>query len=537
MDFSKNSFKKILAVVFTLVISTPFLVAQTVSPVVYTINFVSDFELSVHVALGENNSKYQVYIFPSSIPNYYKNENYRNEISDFKTISKDQSSEYKNISDSIFLAANTSSFSYTVLLDSLHKTSFLPIQSAASKDLKLLNFSTFLGFVNTVSAPMQLLVLHKGTRVYKQTASFQFFQEQPLCLGCKAQQIAKNTKKIRVETQQSLLEQTKLNSIISEAFVAFEYMNFNKNFEGKKLIIILDTLSKNTGAIAHPNTIVFYFDDVDIFTIQKTIIHELVHWAVPDLHTWLNEGVAEFLAIKFMRKAALLSNEKFLNIMATKMQEASFFEAYSLHDVYRNKTSFSLAQNYSALYTKGAVMAWLLDLLIFEHSNKKIALETYVLQDLANMQGIDQSYLIEKVIAFETGYIKTNIGFSYNKFLHFVGVLFEQNKIAEVKAIENIVLEKNGADIIILDNGGVNLLSENDLLLSIDKEKRWSEINKILKTNNTKPNTFSVVRNGEKKSIKISGKDTISIRKRYVLSFFETITSQQKANWLAYING
>lgn len=536
MDFSENSIKKILALVFTLVISTQILMAQNGLPALYEVEILSHFEMKVSIKPSSNTSSFNYYVFPNSIPNYYQKKSFRNKISDFKVKTNNQFSLYELQGDTVFLPPNFNEISYLVHLDSFKKTEFLPVQSASNVELKLLNIPTFLAYINSISLPMQLNITENGKTLYSQMATYEAFQENPICLGCQKQKIPINNKGISVQSYQNILDQKSLNNIIADAFYAFDNMAYEGDFAGKQLIIILDTLSAATGAIAHKNTIVFYFNEGDAYTIQKTIIHELIHWAVPDLNTWLNEGVAEFLAIKMMRKSALITEERFLNIMATKMREAAFFEDYSLPELYANRTQFTEAVNYRALYSKGAVMSWLLDLIIFEHSNMKLSLESYVLNGIEDKGGVDKSYLMEKIIAFENDYVATNAGFSYNQFLTFIGVLFEENKVVEVKAIQNMLLEKNGRDIIIIDNGGVNLLAENDIIVSLDGKRYWTDIKEILNKKDTKTNVFSVLRNGEKKTVRVNGKNTISIRKRYVLSFFETLSNEQKANWLAYLN-
>lgn len=536
MDFSKNGIKKILALGFTFVISAQILMAQTEKPVVYLVNFISDYEMEVSINVDKNATNFSYYIFPERIPNFYKKTSFRNEISDFKIAINEQLSSYYASGDTIFLPPNFKGLSYKVHLDSLEKTAFLPVQSAAKGNLKLLNIPTFLGYLNSAATPIQLSISKNGEALYTQLENYFFFQENPICIGCKKLQLPLDTFTVSIESYQTILEHDVLIDYIKDAFNAFEFLKLENEFEQKKIIIIADTLSKNTGAIAHENTIVFYVNEVNEYVIRKTIIHELIHWSVPDLKSWLNEGVAEFLAIKLMRKAALISDEAFLNIMSGKMREAALFKDYSLTALYQNETRFTAEENYSALYSKGALMAWLLDLVIFEHSNKKLSLESYVLGGIDLNDGVNHQYLIEKIISFENDMVLNNQNFSYNQFLNYLGILFEENKITEVKAVQNILLEKNGKEIIILDNGGVNLLSENDVILSVDREKNWDDIKQVLACKNSKKNIFLVLRNGEKKKIKINGSEKISIRKRFFLSFFETLTSEQKANWLAYLN-
>jgi len=194
-----------------------------------------------------------------------------------------------------------------------------------------------------------------------------------------------------------------------------------------------DSVSNNTGAITHKNTIVFYFNNESNFTIQKTILHELIHWAVPYNNSWLNEGAAEFLSLKLLRKAAVISEDEFLANMSLKMREADLVKEYSVLDLYTKNTLLDQETNYWALYSKGAVMAWLLDIIIFESGNHKVSLESYLMSGLEGKSGVNKDFVDAKILDFEECYVNQNALFSHNQFLNVLGVLFEENKIVEIE--------------------------------------------------------------------------------------------------------
>ena len=134
------------AVVFTFVISTQFLVAQNENSIIYTVDFVSSFELKILITVPEKTSNLTYYIFPESIPNYFEKKSFRNTIKDIKISANNEFSKYNFSGDTVFLPPNFNGFSYTVFLDSLSQTTFLPVQSAANEHLKVLNISSFLGY-------------------------------------------------------------------------------------------------------------------------------------------------------------------------------------------------------------------------------------------------------------------------------------------------------------------------------------------------------------------------------------------------------
>ena len=537
MDFSAQYIKKFLSLAIVFVACLELLTAQNVNPVLkYEINVTAQNELEV-VVKPIVNSGFRNFVFPKQMPNYYKQEVQKNKIFDFIISSGNQVVSINQQTDTIPLPNYFDFISYKVKLDALTAADFAPIMSFSINDeVKLLNVSTFFAYVDTKNTSIELEIKQNGKSVFNQIETFAYFQQDPICIGCQKQIINTDYGQLAIDFYTTKLESNQLILNIKKALEGFSFLEYKRTFKGKKLIFLEDSVSNNTGAITHKNTIVFYFNNESNFTIQKTILHELIHWAVPYNNSWLNEGAAEFLSLKLLRKAAVISEDEFLANMSLKMREADLVKEYSVLDLYTKNTLLDQETNYRALYSKGAVMAWLLDIIIFESGNHKVSLESYLMSGLEGKSGVNKDFVDAKILDFEECYVNQNALFSHNQFLNVLGVLFEENKIVEIKTVENILIEKKDEKTILLDNSGLNSLSEGDIILSLNSENTFNDIKRELAESKERVDVFLVLRNGKKMTIKISSAETLNIRKRFVLSFFENRTSEQKSNWLEYIN-
>jgi hypothetical protein len=339
---------------------------------------------------------------------------------------------------------------------------------------------------------------------------------------------------VMFNTNQHLF-QNDIKTYIDEAFYAVQELTYNYPIKPKTFIFLVDTSLETVAAITHADAIVVQLNQTDKFTIQKTIIHELMHCILPNSNNWLNESAAEYLALKYMLKSALINESEFFLAISDKMKSADLVKSYSLLSLYNQSTPLQTKQNYLALYHKGAIWAFMLDLILNENANYRFGLEQFLIAEKSAENKIP-AHLIPIYADFENKYIENNQGFSFNLFLNPVGILYEENKIQEIKAVQNInFLLKNGK-MIILDNGGLNLLAENDIIISVDGMTRYEEIKKWLDNPTKKTAIFAIERDGEKKKINIDCQETLMVRLRFKLSFLEEKTTEQQTNWLEYLN-
>jgi len=122
----------------------------------------------------------------------------------------------------------------------------------------------------------------------------------------------------------------------------------------------------------------------------------------------------------------------------------------------------------------------------------------------------------------------------YNQFLNVFGVLFEENKLQEIKAKQNLVLEKRGEDIVIIDKASLCCLNNNDILISLDREKEYEKIKEKLSSLSEKNSYFVIKRNGKKERYIVSNKESLMKKTRFNLSFLENVSDKQKLNWKKY---
>jgi len=113
-------------------------------------------------------------------------------------------------------------------------------------------------------------------------------------------------------------------------------------------------------------------------------------------------------------------------------------------------------------------------------------------------------------------------------------VLFEENKLQEIKAKQNLVLEKRGEDIVIIDKASLCCLNNNDILISLDREKEYEKIKEKLSSLSEKNSYFVIKRNGKKERYIVSNKESLMKKTRFNLSFLENVSDKQKLNWKKY---
>jgi len=532
MKIQQKKIKSFLITITFLIIAS-FSFAQATTSVIFRveINIIDKDELFVKIFNPNTFSKDLVFSFLETVPNYYLDVDIIENIKEFNVYYKDKTFRKVDLKDKITIRKDFDYIQYKVVLPEINSKSFLPVSSYIKDgEYAVFNFSTILGYFKNIEQNVDLNLFVK--------------KEQMLYLNTNYASLVKNTftigfNEIKFKTSDFPLHTTiNSNEIISTYVLkdyAIEALSAIRNIENfdreitKEMIFIFDSASNNTGAINHENSIVFHFNTNDRYIIQKTIIHETLHWILPNQKSWLNESLAEYLALKLMLKHNLICDLDFFEKMTRKLQLAHKYKKTSLDDVYKS------SKNYNILYTKGAFYAWILDLIVLKNTNYKYGILKYILNS-TEIKKSERDIISSEILKFEEDYIKGYKYFSYNKYLNTIGVLFEQNKLKEIKPKQTLVFEQCNSNLVIIDNAELEELQKNDKIISIDGKKEIEEINKKLHSMSAKTSTFVVLRNGEKIKIKVDNKNSIMRRLQFHISFLETSTAIQKRNWQYYIN-
>lgn len=113
---------------------------------------------------------------------------------------------------------------------------------------------------------------------------------------------------------------------------------------------------------------------------------------IPSKHLWLYEGVTEWAADIMQYRSGIMSLEDLLNQYSLKLKKNDTYDStYSLEKI--SNTSFTKVgfKQYSNIYSKGAIVATLLDIRLLELSKGKFGLREIVNQ-LAQKYGKDSSF-------------------------------------------------------------------------------------------------------------------------------------------------
>jgi predicted metalloprotease with PDZ domain len=137
-----------------------------------------------------------------------------------------------------------------------------------------------------------------------------------------------------------------------------------------------------------------FFHIVTPLNIHSEIIeHFDFSTPIPSRHLWLYEGTTEWAAHKIQLETGLKSVDTYLStvIQKLKMDHVLFDTAYSLRELALTSYSDSGQRQYPNIYSRGAVVAGLLDIRLLELSHGRRGLRELI-QDLARDYGKHRAF-------------------------------------------------------------------------------------------------------------------------------------------------
>jgi len=192
-------------------------------------------------------------------------------------------------------------------------------------------------------------------------------------------------------------------------------------------------LTGGYGALEHSYGSMYYLIDgtnaVIAPTVRDVSAHEFFHIVTPlnihseeianfdfdhpkmSEHLWLYEGSTEYHAHMVQVRYGLITQDKFLEVIKDKMNEAMFGFNDSLSFTEMSKGVLdTFKEQYNNVYAKGALIAMCLDLKLLHLSNGKYGLMELI-KDLAKSYGKDRAFkdeeLIPKIVSLTYPEIKT----------------------------------------------------------------------------------------------------------------------------------
>ncbi len=426
--------------------------------------------------------------------------------------------------------SNFNYITYKVRFSEITNKSFLPTANFISNDYSLISFDKILAeFKNLNNYKIELTVKKANNLVYFKTESFKSLSLESLCLDCENTILQDRSLSLNIlSNKNKLIKNENLIRLIYQALFSIHKLADFKFNKPKEMIFIFDSISNNTGAVTNKNQIVFHFNTYDEYLILKTITHEMLHWFIPKQYSWLDESFIEYFAIKSLLKSGLISKRKFLNILSNKLNLALKYESISVENLYLN-------HNYNALYSKGTFLAFLLDLHLLNYSSREVSLAKYLLKP-DSFSTKNNNEISMEFIDFINEYVNENKRKQINSFVNSLGILYEENKLKEIKKAQTIKIAKQHFSSIIVDDANIEGFNLGDTIFSLNGKTHYSEISKELFSSNAKQSVFVIKRKDKKFVIKIDNKLSIMIRLKNYLSFYENSTEIQRKNWDNFVN-
>lgn len=177
------------------------------------------------------------------------------------------------------------------------------------------------------------------------------------------------------------------------------------------------------GALEHNRCSFYYLPEIDYEKRFKQMIfdvsaHEFLHIITPlnlhsdeigdfdfidpkmSQHLWLYEGVTEYFSLLVQVESGLMSESDFMKEIRKKINQSTDYKNVSFTRMSANILSKKYQKEYTNVYSKGAVMAFLLDLKLMQYSDKRLI---DVIRVLVDKYGAEKSFsddsLINEIVA------------------------------------------------------------------------------------------------------------------------------------------
>jgi predicted metalloprotease with PDZ domain len=228
------------------------------------------------------------------------------------------------------------------------------------------------------------------------------------------------------------------------------------------------------GALEHNYSSLYFLPETALEPNLKSMVnevssHEFLHILTPlnlhseeienfdftdpkmSQHLWLYEGVTEYFANLVQLQNGLLTEKAFFTNMRQKMSEAAKHGNFSMTEMSKNVLTAKFQSKYESVYNKGALTAFMLDLLIRNKTNDQKSLKT-VIQDLAGRYGPSKPFKDEELFSelvkasdpavndFFNNYLIGDKVLPFNEFLQWIGYEFLDTTKKNVYFVGNMGL-------------------------------------------------------------------------------------------------
>lgn len=267
----------------------------------------------------------------------------------------------------------------------------------------------------------------------------------------------------------------------------------------------LDNMKKHGGygALEHHHSSFYYLPETKMKSRFKQMIldisaHEFLHVLTPlnlhsthiadfnyrnpvmSEHLWLYEGVTEYFSHLVQLQAGLIDSERFFEEMRSKMNRADDYPAFSMTEMSTNVLDNKYKDLYSSVYTKGAVLAFLLDLEIIRLTEGEKTLKDALLQ-LTKKYGPENPFKDENIIQdlsdlthpdlqlFFDQYVIGEEEPDYSKMLNLIGWDYKRSFVRDIYYFGDLPLKFEDGKFIFTNNTENAFgIMYGDVLIAVD---------------------------------------------------------------------
>lgn len=325
------------------------------------------------------------------------------------------------------------------------------------------------------------------------------------------------------------------------------------------------------GAVEHSQSSVYYFPiNNSKYKFERDLLytsaHELMHLFGPlQLQTdvtskinfraktqssnlWIYEGFTEYLSLLMLLQQELITETEFINEIRNKINVVNYAENYSLETASKQCYWEGNEKMYKSFYTKGALLAMMLDLKLLKTSRggmnlksllmdlKSVGRDNYVMRDEFMIDELAK-YSYPEIKDFLKNHAQDTLPLNYNEYLSAIGWKYEQQKIDTANIYVNAIFRyAKGTKEFYMVNISFDQVGfkEGDILKKINgkdvtKENLNLLLEKVSSLNYKKQVKFTVKRN--EKLIELSGKPLLITKNQKNLITVERKVKHE-SDWL-----
>ena len=318
-------------------------------------------------------------------------------------------------------------------------------------------------------------------------------------------------------------------------------------------------LGSGFGALEHNHCSLYYMPENYGFEslkehMSQVCAHEFLHILTPlnlhskeiedfnfrvpvmSKHLWMYEGATEYFSQVIQLQDSLVTFKAFMDEMRSKINSSEDFGTFSMTQMSKDVITPENQARYLSVYSRGAVLAMMLDLLIIDQSDGSNSLRQ-VLMELAKKYGPSRPFnddeLIPEIVALtspEVGdffkkYIIGSETPDYNTYFNMIGYQFSKEFKSSVYYFGNLSLiyNENKKELRFTD-AQENLfgIKTNDVLIAINNEKITLENAAELFIKNFKDNSspdpvsVTILRNGKQMELTATPRLATRTRSNYM---------------------